>query len=312
MKKKERKEEKQQEKWKAINWMDRKRQDHQTLPKYVRPALYLQYTKVLEEIDQMKKGIHPKDLDKELKAMEEECKERAEESRRRQERKYNEKKGVLDKKHGTGTSQQSRVLKEKRDELYAWMMEDVEERLRSIDTDSNEAEPFWIEGLSGKKFLRSGRPAVASTPIDYVPGSDMDLNKKRKPNMQPLSYLISESGIYRDLRRLGMLDALHSRSVSIYKAQIDNQKLTYEGRAYPRGQPLFIQTSAFAWFPVMILSMSEGWIQFRSSIPGDTRCVTATIEDLEAGRVLVSKFPRDANAPPPLPVSQFPPVITLQ
>lgn len=82
--------------------------------------------------------------------------------------------------------------------------------------------------------------------------------------------------------------------------------------SYPRGQPLFIQTSAFAWFPVMILSMSEGWIQFRSSIPGDTRCVTATIEDLEAGRVLVSKFPRDANAPPPLPVSQFPPVITLQ
>jgi len=39
----------------------------------------------------------------------------------------------------------------------------------------------------------------------------------------------------------------------------------------------------------LVMQVNELTVQFRSSIPGDTRTVTATKEDLESGRVLVKK-----------------------
>lgn len=39
----------------------------------------------------------------------------------------------------------------------------------------------------------------------------------------------------------------------------------------------------------LVIQVNELTAQFRSSIPGDTRTVTATKEDLESGRVLIKK-----------------------
>ncbi|KAL7076473.1 hypothetical protein ACQ4LE_004513 [Meloidogyne hapla] len=68
-------------------------------------------------------------------------------------------------------------------------------------------------------------------------------------------------------------------------------KLSLDGKTYHRGQNVFIKSSNTGWkaMQALVMQVNELTIQFRSSIPGDTRTVTATKEDLESGRVLVKK-----------------------
>ncbi|GMT06995.1 hypothetical protein PENTCL1PPCAC_29169, partial [Pristionchus entomophagus] len=284
-----------QQRWKQVDWMERKREENQDLPKYIRPQLLLQYKKALEEAELLEKSNDQELAAMSLISLNEKSAQEEEEARRRHQAQYSAARAVYEGRYGKEHTKAMKKIHGRKEEIQSWMMEDLEERIRSIETEINNLDVCGVGGpQSAKKQLRSGRPSVATVPIDYVPEPEPEVPKKRaKPNsMQPLSFLLSETGIYRDLRRLGKLDLLHGRAISTFKATIDNQKLIYESKSYPRGQPLFIQTEAYPWFPVIILSMNEGWVQFRSSIPGDTRCVTATIEDLEAGRVLVSKLPR--------------------
>ncbi|GMR62029.1 hypothetical protein PMAYCL1PPCAC_32224, partial [Pristionchus mayeri] len=294
-KRKREEEAKKEEEWKSVDWMASKREEHQHLPNYVRPALLFQYTKAMEEVSMYEKGLFPKSVEMQLRSLCERDVAEQEEARRCHQRQYEAERAVYEGNQDKEHAKQAKRLTERREEIQSWLMEDMEERIRSIETEIGNLDFYGLGGpQSAKKHLRSGRPSVAAVPSDYVPEPEQEAPKKKTKtfNMQPLSFLLNESGIYRDLKRLGKLDLLHGRAVSTFKCTIDNQKLIYESRSYPRGQPLYIQTEDFPWFPVIILSMSEGWVQFRSSIPGDPRCVTATLEDLEAGRVLVSKLPR--------------------
>ncbi|CAK5081695.1 unnamed protein product [Meloidogyne enterolobii] len=75
------------------------------------------------------------------------------------------------------------------------------------------------------------------------------------------------------------------------KVVLEFGKLSLDGKTYHRGQNVFIKSSNTGWksMQALVMQVNELTVQFRSSIPGDTRTVTATKEDLESGRVLVKK-----------------------
>ncbi|GMT35393.1 hypothetical protein PFISCL1PPCAC_26690, partial [Pristionchus fissidentatus] len=286
--------------WKRVDVIaeTKRKYDRVKLPRYVRPELLEQYQNLLKEEEELDSEEHPEMAALLLQSLSEEPSQ-AQEALRRQNLRYESDRSIVEGRFKKEVAIHNKKMDGRRAEIKSWLLEDLEERQRSGQVEAEIAAlDFYGSSCaptpSSKKHLRSGRPPVSAVPVDYVPEPTPEVPKKRtKPTViQPISYLLSESGIYRDLRRLGKLDLLHGRAVTTHKVSLDNQKLTYEGKSYPRGQPLFIQTEAFPWFSVIILSLNDGWVQFRSTIPGDTRCVTATIEDLEAGRVLVSKLAR--------------------
>lgn len=77
----------------------------------------------------------------------------------------------------------------------------------------------------------------------------------------------------------------------VRKVTLEQGKLSCDGKTYHRGQNVFINSANTngKYMQAIITQINEYVVQFRSSISGDTRTVTATKEDMESGRVLVKK-----------------------
>ncbi|PIO70060.1 hypothetical protein TELCIR_08102 [Teladorsagia circumcincta] len=112
--------------------------------------------------------------------------------------------------------------------------------------------------------------------------------KKARAAAPAIIHLLPEHIIAEDVRLLVPAESFPS-VVQHHKVHLDNGKLIYEGKTYQRGQALVVQTENYGAFAGMILSICEQYIQFRSTVPGDTRQVLATMDDLESGRVILRK-----------------------
>ncbi|KAK5977790.1 Sds3 domain containing protein [Trichostrongylus colubriformis] len=194
---------------------------------------------------------------------------------------YEREKEAIERKYLMEHAAIQRELKEREDELVQTLLLELDDRIRFIEAEVavlDVAGPACPTFSMNKKCLRR-RPHDNPTPVE---------KKKARAAAPPIIHLLPEHIIAEDVRLLVPPESIPS-VVQHHKVSLDNGKLIYEGKTYQRGQALVVQTENYGAFAGMILSICEQYIQFRSTVPGDTRQVMATMDDLESGRVILRK-----------------------
>ncbi|XGW32739.1 hypothetical protein V3C99_017345 [Haemonchus contortus] len=194
---------------------------------------------------------------------------------------YEREKEEIERKYRMENAAIQRELKEREDDLVQALLLEVDDRIRFIEAEVavlDVAGPACPTFSMNKKCLRR-RPHDIATSIE---------KKKARAAAPAIIHLLPEHIIAEDVRLLAPAESIPS-VVQHHKVSLDNGKLIYEGKTYQRGQALVVQTENYGAFAGMILSICEQYIQFRSTVPGDTRQVLATMDDLESGRVILRK-----------------------
>ncbi|KJH41644.1 hypothetical protein DICVIV_12375 [Dictyocaulus viviparus] len=194
---------------------------------------------------------------------------------------YEREKEAIERKYQLEHAAIQRELKEREDELVQALLLEVDDRIRFIEAEVavlDVAGPACPTFSMNKKCLRR-RPHDSSSSTE---------KKKARPTAPAIIHLLPEHIIAEDVKLLAPAESIPS-VVQHHKVSLDNGKLIYEGKTYQRGQALVVQTENYGAFAGMILSICEQYIQFRSTVPGDTRQVLATMDDLESGRVILKK-----------------------
>ncbi|KAL6723259.1 hypothetical protein Aduo_018281 [Ancylostoma duodenale] len=194
---------------------------------------------------------------------------------------YEREKEEIERKFRLEHAAIQRELKEREDDLVQALLLEVDDRIRFIEAEVavlDVAGPACPTFSMNKKCLRR-RPHDTPTSTE---------KKKARTTAPAIIHLLPEHIIAEDVRLLVPAESIPS-VVQHHKVSLDNGKLIYEGKTYQRGQALVVQTENYGAFAGMILSICEQYIQFRSTVPGDTRQVLATMDDLESGRVILRK-----------------------
>ncbi|RCN53766.1 hypothetical protein ANCCAN_00260 [Ancylostoma caninum] len=229
-----------------------------------------------EELRLVECGTHPKFLEK-LR----EFQQKQADEMEMIEIMYEREKEEIERKFRLEHAAIQRELKEREDDLVQALLLEVDDRIRFIEAEVavlDVAGPACPTFSMNKKCLRR-RPHDTPTSTE---------KKKARTTAPAIIHLLPEHIIAEDVRLLVPAESIPS-VVQHHKVSLDNGKLIYEGKTYQRGQALVVQTENYGAFAGMILSICEQYIQFRSTVPGDTRQVLATMDDLESGRVILRK-----------------------
>lgn len=136
--------------------------------------------------------------------------------------------------------------------------EDVEKYCSSINMEHNSSSSFSLRNVNSSRMVNDMN--TISNIHNRIDGDDNE-NEDRDEQQQRLS-----------------------------KVHLEQGKLLCDGKTFLRGQTVFLKSTNTGWFmPATVMQINELTVQFRSTIPGDTRTVTATKEDLECRRVIVRK-----------------------
>ncbi|WKY16312.1 hypothetical protein Q1695_001188 [Nippostrongylus brasiliensis] len=194
---------------------------------------------------------------------------------------YEREKEEIQRKYHLEYAATQRELKEREEELVQTLLLEIDDRIRFIEAEVaalDVAGPACPTFSMNKKCLRRRPHDITSTTE----------KKKARAAAPAIIHLLPEHIIAEDVKLLVPAESIPS-VIQHHKVSLDNGKLIYEGKTYQRGQALVVQTENYGAFAGMILSMCEQYIQFRSTVPGDTRQVLATMDDLESGRVILRK-----------------------
>nr|CAD2201450.1 unnamed protein product [Meloidogyne enterolobii] len=165
--------------------------------------------------------------------------------------------------------------------------EDVE-KLCPLTIDRNPSSSSWS---SSKSSVINGASPLIGTELATCNNLD-NFDEQRLGSTEMRSVIGSDVATNADEMQHRRLDHENSRlKRHPRKVVLEFGKLSLDGKTYHRGQNVFIKSSNTGWksMQALVMQVNELTVQFRSSIPGDTRTVTATKEDLESGRVLVKK-----------------------
>ncbi|KAH7728172.1 sin3 histone deacetylase corepressor complex component SDS3 [Aphelenchoides avenae] len=161
----------------------------------------------------------------------------------------------------------------------------VEQEVNSLDIASNTATAAnFYYCQANKKTLR--RRANEQ--------SEVSEKRPRKHSPQHIVHLLPDAVIAHDVK---LICNKNPYSIALAaddedrhrKVTVDSNRLICDGKTFHRGQNVMCETVNYGKFPAIIQSMCEQFVQLRSTVPGDTRQVTATKDDLECGRVVVRK-----------------------
>ncbi|KAK0415861.1 hypothetical protein QR680_012160 [Steinernema hermaphroditum] len=182
--------------------------------------------------------------------------------------------------------------KTREDELLMTMVNECEERKRQIEKDVN-----------CDSFMQNG--SVSQYPIPKKSlrrrGHDITPDKRKVPKTPgTVPSLLGEDDIAQDVRDINKAlpyDEMPKRDTDsefidtkrIKKVTIDTQKVSVDGKYFYKGQTLLVETKDYGKFSALLQNIIEKQVQMRSVMPGDTRMVTATQDDLERGRVVMRK-----------------------
>ncbi|KAJ1353711.1 hypothetical protein KIN20_010406 [Parelaphostrongylus tenuis] len=170
---------------------------------------------------------------------------------------YEREKEEIERKFQLERAAIQRELKEREDELVQALLMEVDDRIRFIEAEVaalDVAGPACPTFSMNKKCLRR-RPHDPSTSTE---------RKKARTTAPAIIHLLPEHIIAEDVKLLAPAESIPS--------VVQHHK-----------------TENYGAFAGMILSICEQYIQFRSTVPGDTRQVLATMDDLESGRVILRK-----------------------
>ncbi|KAK6765591.1 hypothetical protein RB195_025479 [Necator americanus] len=194
---------------------------------------------------------------------------------------YEREKEEIERKFRLEHAAIQRELKEREDDLVQALLLEVDDRIRFIEA---EVAVLDVAGPACPTFSMN-KKCLRRRPHDTPTSSE---KKKARTNAPAIIHLLPEHIIAEDVRLLVPAESIPS-VVQHHKVSMENGKLIYEGKTYQRGQALVVQTENYGAFAGMILSICDQYIQFRSTVPGDTRQVLATMDDLESGRVILRK-----------------------
>jgi hypothetical protein len=178
-------------------------------------------------------------------------------------------------------------------ELVEGMYNEYEEKKRGVESEisgmdiaSTSSSNSYFYGYPNKKTLRRRANEQSET----------NEKKPRKHSPQNIVHLLPESAIADDVKLIcNYPNTKTSASIGLddegrhRKVTVDNGKLVCDGKIFHKGQSVSVETVNYGKFPAIIQIICEKFVQFRSSLPGDTRLVTATTKDFECETVIVRK-----------------------
>ncbi|TKR75677.1 hypothetical protein L596_016932 [Steinernema carpocapsae] len=199
----------------------------------------------------------------------------------------------IDDEFATDDSSLRKELEGREHELLESLLNECDERKKQIEKDSN-CDSFMLNGSAvqypiSKKFLRNRR------------GHDLTPDKRKLPKTPgTVVCLLSEAEIAQDVRDINKvlprdeIPRTHTQTEfldtkRIKKVNVDSQRVSVDGKLFYRGQNLVVETANYGRFPALLQSIVEKVAHFKSTLPGDTRMVMATQDDLECGRVVIKK-----------------------
>uniref|UniRef100_A0A1I8AJR1 Spindle pole body component 110-like n=1 Tax=Steinernema glaseri TaxID=37863 RepID=A0A1I8AJR1_9BILA len=240
-----------------------------------------------EELKQVESGTH-----EELKKRLDELKEKHEKDLERLRVSIAWRRSAVEAeyKERTDATKNEQALREQR--LLMTMLNDCEERKKQIEKD-----------VSCESFLQNG--SITQYPIAKKSlrrrGHDIMPDKRKVPKTpSSVPSLLGEDDIAQDVREINKAlpyDEMPKRDADsefidtkrTKKVTIDNQKVSVDGKYFYKGQTLLVETKDYGRFSALLQNIVEKQVQMRSVMPGDTRMVTATQDDLERGRVVLRK-----------------------
>ncbi|VDP06535.1 unnamed protein product [Heligmosomoides polygyrus] len=221
-------------------------------------------------------GTHPKLIEKQRELL-----SKQEDEQEMIDIMYEREKDLIERKYQMEHAAIQKELKEREEELVQAMLMEIDDRARFIEA---EVAVLDVAGPACPTFSMN-KKCLRRRPHDTPSSTE---KKKARSAAPAIIHLLPEHIIAEDVRLLAPAESIPS-VVQHHKVSLDNGKLIYEGKTYQRGQALVVQTENYGAFAGMILAMCEQYIQFRSTVPGDTRQVLATMDDLESGRVILRK-----------------------
>lgn len=245
------------------------------LPKGRKPAA-ARIAELLAELEMVEDGTHPKLIEKQRELL-----SKQEDEQEMIDIMYEREKDLIERKYQMEHAAIQKELKEREEELVQAMLMEIDDRARFIEA---EVAVLDVAGPACPTFSMN-KKCLRRRPHDTPSSTE---KKKARSAAPAIIHLLPEHIIAEDVRLLAPAESIPS-VVQHHKVSLDNGKLIYEGKTYQRGQALVVQTENYGAFAGMILAMCEQYIQFRSTVPGDTRQVLATMDDLESGRVILRK-----------------------